>query len=63
MIGVKPMADNSEERLRDLIAQVADNQKHERHATYKETAYWCAQWRLLAERFAESLIEHQKGGR
>ena len=32
-----------------LHEQSISNQKNERHATWKETAYWCNQWRLLAE--------------
>jgi hypothetical protein len=43
------------ERLRELIAQVESNQKHERHANSRETAYWCRQWRLLAEQFAAAV--------
>jgi transposase-like protein len=38
-----------------LIAQVASNQKHERHLNYRETVYWCRQWRLSAEQLAVAL--------
>ena len=39
--------------LDELLRQVKSNQKHERHMTRAETLYWCRQWRLLAEQFAE----------
>jgi hypothetical protein len=38
-----------------LIAQVASNQKHERHLNYRETIYWCRQWRLSSEQLANAL--------
>jgi hypothetical protein len=44
--------------LRELLKQVADNRIHERHRTIKETAYWCSQWRLLAEALADHLADH-----
>jgi len=38
-----------------LHEQSISNQKNERHATWKETAYWCNQWRLLAEKAITTL--------
>lgn len=40
---------------RGLVERLRSNQQHERHATARETAYWCAQWRLLAEQAIAAL--------
>jgi len=39
----------------DVFAQLASNQKHERHGNHRETVYWCQQWRLLAEQAVDQL--------
>jgi hypothetical protein len=39
----------------NVFAQLASNQKHERHKNHQETFYWCRQWRLLAEQAVAQL--------
>ena len=39
----------------ELLKQVEENKKHERHLNYRETSYWCQQWRLLACELADAI--------
>lgn len=53
----------NEQSLSELIQEVDDAIKHERHRNYQETMYWCRQWRLLATSLAgQVLVMWRKAG-
>lgn len=43
-----------------LIKLVESNKKHERHRNYRETVYWCDQWRITCLKFVEIITNYDK---